>query len=111
MTPNKIIESVDKVRPNSYDEETKLSWISALDGMVKRLVMQEEEATPYVYPDDMDKELLIPYPFDSVYNLYLESMIDFYNREYANYNNSAVMFEGRFNEYKKWYIREHKAKG
>ena len=111
MTPNKVIESVDSRRPNAYDEETKLGWINTLDGMVKRLVLQEKEATPYAYPDDMDKELLVPFPFDSVYELYIESMIDYYNREYANYNNSAMMFEARFSEYKKAYIREHGARG
>lgn len=111
MTPNKVIEKIDKLRPNSYDEETKLGWISVLDGMVKRLVHQEEENAPYVYPADMDKELLIPFPYDDVYGFYLESMIDFYNREYGNYNNSAMVFEGRFTEFKKDYIRHHKAKG
>jgi hypothetical protein len=111
MTPNKVIESVDSIRPNAYGEEVKLGWLSTIDGMVKRLVHQEKEIAPYVYPDDMDKELLIPYPFDSVYGLYLESMIDYYNREYGNYNNSAMLFEARFNEYKKAYIREHMARG
>ena len=113
MTPNKVIESVDSKRPNAYSEEVKLGWINTLDGMVKRLVHQEDEKNiaPYVYPDDMDKELLIPYPFESVYDLYLESMIDYYNREYGNYNNSAMLFEARFDEYKKAYIREHRAKG
>ncbi len=107
MTPNKAIEYVDGLRPNAYEEEVKLRWISELDSMVQRLVFQEEECTPYIYPDDMDKELLIPPPFENVYALYLESMIDYYNREYGNYNNSAAMFENRFSEYKKAYIREH----
>ncbi len=111
MTPNKVIERVDSVRPNSYDEEFKLSFISELDGMVKRLVFQEGEAAPYKYPEDMDKELLIPFPYDDLYGLYVESMIDFYNREYGNYNNSAMMFENKFTEYKKAYIRAHRAKG
>lgn len=110
MTPNKVIERVDSVRPNSYDEELKLSWISELDGMVKRLVMQEGEAEPYKYPEDMDKELLISFPYDDLYSLYVESMIDYYNREYGNYNNSATMFGDKFTEYKKAYIREHRAK-
>lgn len=110
MTPNKVIESVDGIRPNSYSEEQKLGWISDLDGMVKRLVMQEEEVKPYNYPEDMDTELLIPFPFDSLYSMYVEAMIDYYNREYGNYNNSAMMFEGRFTEYKKAYIREHPVK-
>jgi hypothetical protein len=110
MTPNKVIERVDSVRPNSYDEELKLSWISELDGMVKGLVMQEGEAEPYKYPEDMDKELLISFPYDDLYGLYVESMIDYYNREYGNYNNSATMFGDKFTEYKKAYIREHRAK-
>ena len=111
MTPNKAIELVDKVRPNAYDDEIKLRWISELDGMVRRLVFGEKEADPYSYPEDMDKELLIPYPYDGLYNLYIESMVDFYNREYGNYNNTALMFEQKFIEYKKAYIREHRSRG
>lgn len=111
MTPNKVIEIVDGVKPNTYDEETKLGWINELDGNVKRLVIQDDEFIPYEYPEDMDKELLIPAPFESVYTLYLEAMIDYRNKEYANYNNSASMFETRFSDYKKDYIRHHRARG
>lgn len=111
MTPNKAIEIIDSLRPNAYGEEQKLSWISDLDGMVKRLVIQESEFVPYSYPEDMDRELLISAPFESLYSLYLETMINYYNREYGNYNNSAAMFEARFTEYKKAYIREHPARG
>lgn len=111
MTPNKVIEKIDKVKPNLYDDETKLGWITKLDGMVKRLVMQEEELKPYSYPDDMDTELLIPFPFDDVYEQYVSSMIDYHNQEYDNYNNSATMFEQTFAEYKKAYIRQYPAKG
>lgn len=111
MTPNKAIEIVDGLKPNSYDEETKLRWINELEGMVERLVIQDKEFTPYAYPADMDKELLVPSPFDNVYTAYLEAKIDFYNKEYGNYNNSVAMFEASFTEYKKAYIREHKARG
>lgn len=137
MTPNKVIETVDRLRPNSYSEEDKLRWINELEGIVKRLVFQwdaeyiaeiealykSEEITeekykelidktkPYAYPDDMDRELFVGAPFDNVYELYLEAMIDYYNKEYGNYNNSVMMFESRFSDYKKAYIREHTAKG
>lgn len=110
MTPNKVIETVDTLYPNSYSEERKFGWINELDGMVKRLVIQEDEAVPYIYPDDMDRELLIPAPFDNLYALYIQSMIEFHNREYGNYNNTTLMFETRFTEYKKSYIREHRAR-
>lgn len=113
MTPNKAIEIVDSLKPNSYSEEDKLRWINELDGMVQRLVFQndEDKIKQYVYPDDMDKKLLILPPFDDVYTLFLEAKIDYHNREYANYNNSATMFEAQYSEYKKAYIRENPAKG
>ena len=111
MTPNKVIEIIDSLRPNAYNEEQKLRWISDLDSMVQRLVFQEADAVPYSYPEDMDRELLIPYPFNNAYEMYVEAMIDYYNREYGNYNNSVLRFENRFTEYKKAYIREHPAKG
>lgn len=111
MTPNKAIEIVDKLKPNSYSEEDKLRWINELDGMVQRLVFQEEDITQYAYPKDMDKELLIPAPFDDCYTLFLEAKIDYYNKEIGNYNNSAMMFEAQYSEYKKAYIREHQARG
>lgn len=110
MTANKVIELVDAIRPNSFSEEQKFGWINDLEGMVQELVIQTDEVKPLAYPEDMDKELLISAPFDNVYGLYLESMIDYYNREFGNYNNSAMMFETRFDEYKKAYIRAHRAK-
>ena len=111
MTPNKVIEKVDRRKPNSYSEEDKLDWINELDGMVQRLVIQTDEVEQYSYPTDLDRELLIPAPYDDVYGLFLEAKIDFYNREYSNYNNSAMMFESQFSEYKKDYIRKHPARG
>lgn len=111
MTPNKAIEIVDSLKPNTYTEEDKLRWINELDGMVQRLVFQESTVKEYVYPDDMDKKLLIPAPFDDCYTLFLEAKIDYYNREYTTYNNSATMFEAQFGEYKKAYIRENPVKG
>jgi hypothetical protein len=111
MTPNKVIEIVDRLKLNSYSEEDKLRWINELDGMVQKLVFQSDEIKEYSYPEDMDKELLIDAPFDNVYALYLEAKIDFYNKEYGNYNNSAMAFEALFSEYKKDYIRKHPARG
>ena len=111
MTPNKAIEIVDRLKPNSYSEEDKLRWINELDGMAQRLVIQTDNINQYSYPEDMNKELLIPAPFDDCYTLFLEAKIDYHNREYANYNNSAMMFEAQYSEYKKAYIRDNQARG
>ena len=110
MTPNKAIEIVDRLKPNSYGEEDKLRWINELDGMVQRLVIQSNEVIQYAYPEDMDKELLIPAPFEDAYTSYLMAQIDYHNREFDYYNNTATMFESTYSEYKKDYIRKHRAR-
>lgn len=107
MTPNGCIEYVDSVKPNAYSEEDKFRWMNDLEGMVQRLVWQVDEAPPLQYPDDGDTQLRIGYPFEDAYVLYVQSMIDYHNREWSNYNNSAAMFYNRFDEYKKAYIREN----
>lgn len=111
MTPSKAIEIIDRLRPNSYADEDKLRWINELDGMVQRLVFQSDTIKQYSYPEDLETELLITAPYDDCYTLFLEAKIDYYNREYSNYNNTAVVFESHFNEYKKDYIRHNKVRG
>lgn len=107
-TMNKAIEYIDGVKPNVYTEEAKYQWIARLDGMIAAEV-HREEAPAYNLPEDADTPLLVPAPYDDVYGLYVAAMIDFFNKEYNNYNNSALMFSQRLDQYKEWYIRHHAA--
>lgn len=109
-TPNKVIEYVDKVKINAFDQEEKFQWLRELEGMVKRQVMQDTEGVMLEYPDDLDSPLLVEQPWDSVYALYLEAMIDFHNKEYTSYNNTILLFNTKFEDYKKAYIRAHRPK-
>ena len=109
-TANKVIEYVDHVKINAFAEEEKFRWLCDLDGMVKRIVMQEEEGVDYAYPADMGTQLLIPPPFEGVYALYLQAMISLHEKNYNDYNNALLVFETKFNEYKKAYIRKHRPK-
>ena len=107
-TMNSVIEHVDSVKPNVYSEDDKYQWINTLEGMVSREVMQEE-APACELPGDADRELLVGYPYEEIYSLYVMAMIDFHNREYANYNNVMLMFQERLDQFKAWYIRHHAA--
>ena len=53
MTPNKAIEKVDRLKPNSYSEEDKAGWINELEGMVQRLVFQQDEVAQLSFPKDI----------------------------------------------------------
>lgn len=109
-TINKVIERVDAVKPNTFDEEMKTAWLAQLDGMIQKIVMQKDELIEYKYPEDMDRELLVPFPFEDIYVLWLSSKIDFQNQDYDEYNNSAEAFNNLFADFKKAYIREHMPK-
>ena len=105
-TMNGVIEYTDRIRPNVFTDEDKYKWLNTLEGLVAREVQQAEEPS-YVLPQDADKELLIPHPYDDIYQLYLLAMIDLANREYDHYNNAVLVFTNRYEQYKAWYIRHN----
>lgn len=106
MTMNQVIEYVDRVRPNVFTDEDKYSWLSTLEGLIARRVRQEELEAMEL-PRDGDMELSVPHPYDEIYRLYAMAMVDVYNREYDQYNNTAALFEERLGQYEAWYIRNN----
>ena len=106
MTMNEVIEYVDSVKPNAFDDDVKYKWINTLEGQISREIM-DDEAPEYDIPDDADMPLLVGHPYDDIYSLYVSAMIDFHNREYKNYNQNVLMFTERLEQYKAWYIRHN----
>ena len=109
-TMNEVIQYLDTVKPNAFPDDIKYKWINTLEGMISLEVHQDEEPVQYNLPADADTPLLVGAPYDDIYALYCASMVDFHNREYNNYNNSALMFRERLDAYKNWFIR-HQAPG
>ena len=106
-TMNKVIEHVDRMNPNVFTEMDKYEWMKTLDGLVANEVLQEE-APDYALPEDADTPLLVQSPFDDIYRLYVTAMIYLHNREYDHYNNAVMVFNERYEQYRKWYIRNHR---
>lgn len=105
MTANQVIAYVDGVKPNVYSDEDKYQWISTLERMAANEVRHVQ--VKISLPDDADRELAVPAPYDDLYSLYVEAMIDFHNREYNNYNNTVLLFKERLEQYKAWYIQNN----
>lgn len=59
------------------------------------------------WPEDGDKDLLVPAPYDRLYDLYIMAQVDFLNRESDNYNNSALAYNTALDEWQKQYHRRH----
>lgn len=113
MTIQKAIDTADRLRPNQYSEQEKVEWLSTLDKKVYEEVMkisvgmEEGEFAGYDEDTDMDTELLICGIYEDAYIDFLISQYDYYNREMGMYNNSATIFNTKYQEYCSWYRRNN----
>ncbi len=116
----KIIEAISKIddlKHNTYSQSDKIGWLSRLDSMVKRLIIDAHEGgdeitfAGYNNETDPETEMLIPAPFDEAYLRYLEAQIDYANGEIGKYNNSIQMYQACLNAYQNYYNRTHMPKG
>ena len=112
----KIIDSISKVddlKPNRYDEEHKVGWLSNLDLRVKNEIIDTHEGanetsfTGYNIDIDKDTELLVPAPYDEMYIHWIMAQIDLANGEYNKYNAEITMFNNEWEDYAKHYNRTH----
>lgn len=103
----------DQTRPNEYEPELKLRWLSALDGQVRAELLdaheQEDEVRPAPGPEPApEEELLIPWPWDDIYVRYLVMRIDLENGELDRYNNDAAAFNRIYRSYACHYVQHHR---
>lgn len=105
-TIKEIIQRVDDVKPNCFPESIKLRWISLLDGKVAEgvylLDALEARSLTYQYPEDLQHEPLIDFPYDDLYDLFLQAKIDFENGEYSKYQNTMEMFNSHYYDFVRW---------
>lgn len=112
MTISEAINLVDDLKPNKYDQETKVRWLSTLDGIIYQEVFRthfgdEVDFRPYD-GTDLTIQLLVPYPYDTdIYNSWLQAQIDRENGEIVRYNQSSALFNAAYDRYKYVYNRTH----
>ena len=116
----KIIEAInglDSLNHNTYTEQDKVQWLSRVDWMVKKHVIDTHEGaeevtfTGYDEMTDLNTELLVPAPHDEMYLRWMEAQIHYHNGEYGKYNNAIDMFNTTYEDYKRHYNRTHMPKG
>lgn len=115
MTLMEAINHLDAVKPNSYGQREKIKWLSNLDGLIKKEIIETHEGGENVifggYTEaDLMKSLIAPAPYDDIYIKWLEAKIDYANGEYQKYNNSALAFNEGYQRFARAYHREHRPK-
>lgn len=111
------INQIDSLKPNTYSAAQKIFWLSNLESMVKRLVIDAHEGGEdipfegFTEETDTSTELFMPSPFDMAYIYWLEAQIHYANEDIDMYNSAILMFNASFSEYKADYKRNHTTKG
>ena len=108
MTVMDAIGRADTAKPNCYSQEEKRRWLSVLDGVIRKEIVDTHEGAEST--ENADGELLVPHPYDEIYLYWLEARIDYANGEYGKYNNSISLFNAAFEAYEKYYRRTHMPK-
>jgi hypothetical protein len=117
MTIIEAINQIDDLKANTYSQKNKIEWLSRVDGMIKRIIIDTHEGGEDIKFDgynedtDLETELLAPHPYDELYIRWLEAQIDYTNAEYDKYNNTITAFNTSFNNYQNYYNSQHMPKG
>ena len=117
MNIKEAIQAVDTLKPNTYSELDKIGWLSKLDGTIKKEIIDTHENSEsitfsgYNENTSLDTELLAKAPYDDIYEPWLESRIDYFNGEYAKYNNSIAVFNTAYSSFAAAYNRDNMPKG
>ena len=117
MTIIEAINGLDGLKHNTYSYPEKVAWLSRLDAMVKKLIIDTHEGgdevsfTGYGADTDPNTALLVESPFDEMYLRWMEAQIDYTNGEYSKYNNSIEMFNTAYKSFENYYNRNHMPKG
>ena len=113
MTIKEAISQVDALLQNTYDYKDKVRWLSDLDWMVKRELVDTHEGAEsvnfvgYDVDTDPDTVLLAPAPFDKMYLRYLEAQIHKHNEENTRWNNAIMLYNNEWQSFADHYNRTH----
>lgn len=118
MTIQEAISRADSLKPNVYSQDDKIVWLNNLDLSVKIEILDTHEGSEeyadfagYNSETPLDTVLLVPAPYDEMYVLYIQAMIDAYNEEFDRYDASMARFKAKYQDFASFYNRTKMPKG
>ena len=83
MTVIEIIQKIDEIKPNTLSQEEKMRFLTTVDQTVKKQIIDNHVGgesvgfAPYTDGTSLDRELLVPSPFDDIYLYWVAAQIDY----------------------------------
>lgn len=117
MTIKECLDYVDASINNTMAREHKIKILSNLDKQIYNDIISTKKGSPDTFngydPDRVDenKKLLVPEPYDEMYNYYLMARIHLSLQEINYHNNYMEIYNGLYNQFIYYYNRKYKSKG
>ncbi len=117
MTLMEAITQADETNKNPYSRKQKVVWLSRVEAMVKKDVIDAHEGSEHIsfqsYDEhtDLKTVLIMPQPYDECYIHYLQAQVYYANEEIDRYNRAMTMFNALFDDFKSHYKKNHTPKG
>ena len=110
MTIQSLINKVQEEKPNTFQTGKLIDYINEIEADVADQVNMDipvytSEPDPETNESDLDKELIVPAPYDRLYVSYLKAMIDYANEEYASYQLNQMQHVQDFTDFVNWLVR------
>lgn len=110
MTVKDAIDLIDSNKPNLYTEEMKVRWLDILDSQIHNDIIKTHkdwDGEEYERIGALSDTLIVPFPYDDLYIDYLKMKIDEENGDVTRYNNSRVMFNSSYDNFERFYNKNH----
>lgn len=104
MTVEKLLATVDAVKPNEVCDDVKIRWIGDIEGRVLCEIHKQPPESVRL-PESDTAELTVPDAYARVYVLYLAAMLEFTAGNYGAYSELSAEAEAAFTLYAKHCIR------
>ena len=102
MTIKEALDSIDALKPNTYEESEKLRWLSQAEGFVLREICGVTEPLAELTEGT---SLSAEPPYDELYRHYVEAQIHYCNGEMARYNAAAANWNNGLLTYRDYVCR------
>ena len=102
MTVGACLNLVDSICPTTAGDEVKMRFLREIEGRVRVELLGK---TPDELILNVDTELTVPSPYDSLYWLYLMAMMYFVEGDAEAYERCAALFNAAYRDYGKWLKR------
>ena len=105
MKLTEAIIKADELRPNIIGEEIKVNWVFELESEIAEMM---RVSLPINKWPNEEQELLMPFPKDNIYVLYLCAHIDNAQEDTELYANDITIANTAISEAKAWWWRNNK---